>query len=106
MCNGLLLGLKQLRSAYEVGAGLDYGWKLFLLVPRMLLARPAHHTGPRKHEEPVGRVAAFQRRRQTACAKVRISEFANHIAFQTVWPLRAAKWVRSFRFRFPETTVL
>ena len=107
--HALMLALRELRTAYEAGTDHSYtaterAWKLFLLAPRMLLARPAHRQGPRGREELLARAAAFERgewtsllenarqlpvptesppksdevlaaeRRERACAKVRIGE--------------------------------
>ena len=66
MRNAFMSALNQLRWACEAGAGPEYeatarAWKQFLLAPRMLLACPAHHNGPRGREELRARVVAFQR---------------------------------------------
>ena len=66
--HALMLALRELRTAYEAGTDHSYtaterAWKLFLLAPRMLLARPAHKQGPRGREELLARAAASERGR-------------------------------------------
>ena len=56
----LVLALNHLRSAGDEDGATLRAWKLFLLAPRMLLARPAIKRGPGGREELLSRAAAFQ----------------------------------------------